>query len=237
MKKLLYLILLVSQALLAGCKQASRVLVVTGGHAYDTLEFYQMFSSLDRVEFDSISHPRAMDLLASEQALSYDVLVFYDFIPPMELKDSVVYQNLTRKGIPLLFLHHSLGNFQQWKGYEQMVGGKYVMPGFGDDSASLSDYAHDLELDVQVLDPNHSITRGVEDFRIHDEGYSNIRISPDIHPLFGTPHPQCAPMMGWIHPYQNSTIVYLMFGHDKLSYENESLRQIMANSIGWLSKQ
>jgi len=237
MKKLLYLILIVSVALLAGCKQSSKVLVVVGGHAYDTLEFFQMFNALDRVEFDSISHPRAMDLLASEQTLSYDVLVFYDFIPPMELEDSVVYQNLTRKGMPLLFLHHSLCNFQQWEGFGQMVGGKYVMPDFGNDSVNFSDYAHDLELEVQVLDPDHPIARGIEDFHIHDEGYSNIRISADIHPLFGTPHPQCSPMMGWIHPCQSSTIVYLMFGHDRHAYENESLRQILANSINWLSKQ
>jgi type 1 glutamine amidotransferase len=137
--------------------------------------------------------------------------------------------------MPLLFLHHSLGNFQLWKGFGQIVGGQYVMPGFGFDSASLSDYAHDLDLEIQVLDPDHPVTKGIADFRIRDEGYSNIRLSPDIHPLFGTNHPQSAPMMGWVHQSQNSSVVYLMFGHDRHAYENESLRQIMENSIRWLS--
>lgn len=237
MKKLLYLSLIIFIALLTGCMRPSKVLVVVGGHAYDTLEFYQMFDALDRVEFDSVSHPRAMELLASEQALLYDVLVFYDFIPAMELKDSLVYQNLTRRGLPLLFMHHSLCNFQLWKGYEDMLGGKYVMSDFGEDSLNFSDYAHDLDLNIQVLDPNHRIAKGIEDFTIHDEGYSNIRVSPDIHPLFATAHPQSAPMMGWIHTHQNSSVVYLMFGHDKLAYENESFRQILSNSIHWLSKR
>lgn len=228
---------LLTTFMLSGCNQPTKVLVVVGGHAYDTAEFYDMFRTLESVEFDSVNHPRAMSVLASDQIDTYDVLLFYDFLPNMSLKDSSVYLELSSKGVPLLFMHHALGTFQQWDEYEKLLGGKYVMPGFGDDSASLSDYAHDIELEVKVLDLDHPITAGISDFQIHDEGYSNIRIHKDVHPLFGTSHPQCAPLMGWTNEFQNSTIVYLMFGHDRLAYENESLRQILINSISWLSEK
>jgi hypothetical protein len=237
MRTMVYLSILVILASLAGCNQAPRVLLVVGGHAYDTTEFYDMFRELEPIEFDSVSHPQAMDLLASDQVDNYDVLLFYDFLPDMSLRDSSIFLELTSKGLPLLFMHHSLGNFQEWEGYAQIAGGKYVMPGFGDDSASLSDYAHDIDLEVEVLDAGHPVAAGISTFHIHDEGYTNIQVNRDIHPLFGTSHPQCAPLMGWTKEFQNSTTVYLMFGHDRLAYENESLHQILVNSIQWLSEQ
>ena len=182
MKKLLFMSLLAILVLVAGCKQATRVLVVVGGHAYDTTEFYDMFRALEAIEFDSVSHPRALDVLASDQIQSYDVLLFYDFLPGMDLKDSTIYLDLGNKGKPLLFMHHSLCSFQDWEGYNQMVGGKYLMPGFGNDSTQLSDYAHDLKLEVQVLDEVHPVTKGIHDFQIRDEGYSSIRMNAPIMP-------------------------------------------------------
>jgi len=234
MKKLIYLVFLV---LLAACKQPASVLVVVGGHGYDTTQFYEMIKSLDHVDFDSVSHPHAMELLASKQIDSYDVLLFYDYVPEKSPDDSLVYLELTEKGFPLLFLHHSLCNFQNWDGYQQILGGKYLMPEFTLDSSKLSDYAHGLDLEVKILDPDHPVTAGIGDFYIHDEGYSNILVNKEIYPLFGTSHPQCAPLMGWINQYQNSTCIYLMFGHDRLAYENESLQQLLENSILWLSDQ
>ncbi|MEN8201657.1 MAG: ThuA domain-containing protein [Bacteroidota bacterium] len=236
MRKLIYLSLLAGIALLTACNQKLKVLIVVGGHEYDTIQFFDMFRALETMEFDSVSHPRAMDLLASEQIEKYDLLLFYDFIPQMSVKDSSVYLELTSKGIPLLFMHHSLCTFQEWDGYRQMAGGKYVMPGFGDDTSELSDYAHGLDLDVKILDPDHPVTFGLEEFTIHDEGYSNIMINKEVHPLLGTSHPQCAPLMGWTTQVQNSTCIYLMFGHDRLAYENESLHHLLMNSILWLSK-
>lgn len=237
MKKPFYSILPALFVLLVACNQAPKVLVVVGGHAYDTTQFFEMFQTMEYINFDSVSHPGAMDMLASDQISSYDVLLFYDFLPQMSMKDSVVYLGLTQKGLPMLFMHHSICNFQEWVGYGQMVGGKYVMPGFGNDSSALSDFAHGLDLEVEILDPSHPVTKGLAGFFIHDEGYSNIQITEDIHPLLGTSHPECAPVMAWTSQVQNSTCVYLMFGHDRLAYENESLNHLLKNSIQWLSEQ
>jgi len=221
--------------ILFGCNRPARILVVTGGHAFDTVEFFDLFTSPENTLFDTVSHPRALELLSSKKVDRYRVLVFYDYLPDLPLKDSIIFQGLSQKGIPMLFLHHALCNFQRWDGYSQMVGGKYMIPEFEPDSALHSAYRHDIDIQVKVLDPNHPVTAGVEDFVIHDEGYSNIRISKDVHPLLGTSHPDCAPLMGWVNQYQNSTCLYLMFGHDSQAYSNENLRLLLNNSIQWLS--
>jgi len=87
-----------------------------GGHSYDTTEFYQMLGVLE------------------------------DFITGMPPKDSSVYLNLVRRGMPMLFLHHAICTFQEWKGYGELVGGKYLVEGFGNDPSEPADYKHDLDL-------------------------------------------------------------------------------------------
>jgi hypothetical protein len=221
--------------LIAGCKTPVRVLVITGGHDFDTIEFFRTFHALEGVEMDSVFHPEAMELLRSDAINAYEVLVFYDFIPEMPGKDSVIYRELTRQAKPMLFLHHSLCSFQQWDGYMEMVGGRYHMPGFTEDSSLLSDYKHDIDILVHVADPAHPVTAGLDPFTIHDEGYTNMTILPGVKPLLLTEHPDCAPVLGWTNTRDESTVVYLMLGHDKNAYEHPAFRQLLQQSINWLA--
>ena len=238
MKKNLSLtVLIIAVAGLISCKQTPRVLLVMGGHAYDTTEFFDMFHSMEGVEFDSISHPHALNLLQSTGIEAYDLLLFYDFIPDMPLKDSSVYIRLTEEGIPLLFLHHAICTFQEWDGYKEMVGGKYVMPGFTSDSSLLSDYKHGIDMEVEVMSQNHPVTLGISNFEIHDEGYSNITVLDGVTPLLTTDHPDCSSLVGWTNTFNRSEIVYLIFGHDKHAYNNASFRILLHNAINWLIVQ
>jgi len=230
-------ILILALVILSGCNRPARVLLVTGGHDFDTAEFYSLFASIENSTFDTVSHPRAMEILATGEVDKYNVVVFYDYVPGMPLDDSLVFLGLAQKGIPMLFLHHALCNFQNWDGYRQMVGGKYTIPEFQSDSTLHSNYRHDLDIPVEVLDPDHPVTVGVDDFVIHDEGYSNIQVNHDVQPLLGTTHPDCAPLLAWVNRYQNSTCLCLLLGHDSAAYANENFRILLHNSIQWLSHE
>ena len=230
--KVIYLWILVAAA---GCSKVPEVLLITGGHAYDTTEFFEMFHSLEGISFDSVSYPAALELLSSSDVGKYDLLLFYDYLPEMSLADSTLFLKLTRMGMPMIFMHHALCTFQRWDGYQQMVGGRYVMPGYHPDSSLYSGYAHDLDLSIEVLDPSHPVTQGIGEFVIHDEGYYNIQINQEVHPLLGTQHPYCAPQVAWVNQRNRSTCLFLMFGHDKQAYMNEHLKLLLQNSIQWLS--
>ena len=157
-----------------GCTKPVKVLVVLGGHDFDTTEFFELFHSLEGIALDSVYYPDAMEVMQSGFTDSYDVLVFYDYMPELPEADSSVFQMLTSQGKPLLFLHHALCSFQEWDGYMSMLGGKYVIPAPGIDPGAASDYRHDIEMEIEVVDRRHPVTLDMEDFSIHDEGYSNI---------------------------------------------------------------
>jgi type 1 glutamine amidotransferase len=230
------LVLLFITFSVAGCHRSVRVLLITGGHSFDTLEFFELFRSLDGIEFEAVYQPEALDLL-QDKSQSYDVLVFYDFVVDMPKQDSSIFNELTRKGKSMLFLHHALCTFQDWAGYMEMVGGRYVMPGYQEDSTLLSDYRHDIEMHVTVADPTHPVTLDMEDFTIHDEGYSNIKVLPGVIPLLMTDHPDASPLIGWVNTKDHSRVVYLMLGHDKQAYQNPSYHQLISQSIHWLAEK
>jgi len=238
MKKLIvHIAILFTVISMVGCNKPTNTLLVVGGHGYDTIEFYDMFRSLDGIRFDSIFYPEAREFLRSDQINKYEVLVFYDFIPDMPERDSSIFLRLSQQGKSMLFLHHAICSFQNWDGYMQMVGGRYRMPGYTSDSSLLSDYRHDIDLEVKVVNNNHPVTRGVNDFEIHDEGYSNITILDEVTPLLTSDHPDCSPLVGWTNTFNKSATAYLIFGHDKYAYENKSFQQLLNNAIHWLADQ
>jgi hypothetical protein len=129
-----------------GCNKIPRALIVLGGHDFDTTEFFDVFKSLEGVDFETVYHPDAIEKLGDGSAEKFDLLVFYDCVPNIPEKDSTIFLDLTREGVPMLFLHHSLCNSQIWDGYMDIMGGRYVMDGYGADSSDLSDYMHDIDM-------------------------------------------------------------------------------------------
>jgi type 1 glutamine amidotransferase len=135
----------------------------------------------------------------------------------------------------MLFLHHALCSFQEWDGFIEMVGGQYVIEENRDRGLPLSAYAHDLDIPVQVVNRDHPVTEGIADFVIHDEGYTHLQMAQGITPLLTTDHPGCASPLGWVNECEGSTIVYLMLGHDRQAYDHPSYRQLILQSLQWLT--
>ncbi len=224
--------------LLAGmaCQQAGSdridLLVVTGGHAYDTAEFIQMFESFQDVNASYALKPDAWEMLDAGEA--FDVIAFYDmWMEPITDREKEIFLREFEKGTGMVFLHHSLASHPEWPEYVQLIGGKYMHPKYIPDSSLWSDYRHDIVLNVKVLDQSHPVTEGMDDFEILDEGYSHTTRLPGVQPLLETSHPDCDRYIGWTHPVKNSKVVYLMGGHDKHAYENPSFRKLVSNAINY----
>jgi uncharacterized protein len=212
-------------------KYDPRILVVTGGHAYDTSEFAEMFNSYDCFEFEIVEKPEAWRILMSGE--EYDAMIFYDMWQDISEEHKQVFLNEFKKGTGMVFLHHSLCSHQEWPEYQQLVGGKYYVPANTLDSSRVSGYRHDINLHIEIIDPDHPVTKGIEDFSIRDEGYYNTSQLPVTYSLLQTDHPDCSPVVGWAHEVKNAKVVYLMGGHDIHAYQNKSYRKLLANAINW----
>ncbi|MBN1441780.1 MAG: DUF1080 domain-containing protein [Planctomycetes bacterium] len=215
------------------------VLVVTGGHGYDEKEFDEMFQADGGIAHRHESHPRALETLTTGAAKEFAAIVLYDMYQPITPEQQKAYAALIRGGTGLVVLHHAIADFQGWPEYERMVGGKFFLAARTQDGETKppSGYQHGVDIPVEIADPDHFITRGLESFTIHDETYNRFAVDPAVHVLLRTKHELSGPVIGWTKPYGKGRVVYLQLGHDKHAYGHPAYRSLVARSIRWAARR
>lgn len=214
--------------------QPIKIMVVTGGHSYDTIQFFEMFDALTGIEYEHFQQPKANQKLVKDLAEDFDVIVFYDMWKSISEAEKSAYLKLTNQGKPLLFLHHSIASYQDWPEFEKILGGKYVEKGRGVPVEEQSNYEHDVWVYTKV--ENYTpVTVGLKEPRFFDEVYGNVRISENVFPLLKTRHPKSMEIVAWENKYSNSKIIYLQPGHDYRTYQNEEYRKLLLQAIKFLA--
>ena len=223
-------------------KTTIRILVVTGGHDFERVPFFDMFKGFEGIEFKEASHPSADSLLNPDLRQSFDAVVFYDMpSEPRSEKSKTDFIDLLNRGIGVVFLHHSLASYQNnWDEFEAVLGGKYHEKA-GEKNGrpyEASSYLEGVDVPVQVVNPWHPVTEGIDDFVLHDdEVYGNFEVLPDVHPLLETVHPKSTRTIGWWHVTGKSRVVYLQPGHGLTAYENPIYRRLVKQAIRFVSRE
>ena len=215
-----------------------KVLIVTGGHDFDTKAFYNMFDAMSGIVYDKAELPKDMDLLALGLEKKYDVIVSYDMNRfPITDVQRANYEKLLQNGMPLLVFHHSICGYDNWPAYREIAGGAYLFKNMEIDGKTWppSAYKHDVEMKIAVTDKSHPITQGLDGFTIFDEAYKGVYVSPKAHVLLTTEHPLSTKQVAWTHNYGKSPVFTILLGHDKHAYGNKNLQTLIKQGIEWLA--
>jgi hypothetical protein len=209
----------------AKAANATRVLVVTGGHDHDA-DFYTVF---DDEQLNAVvdPHPAAF---GGDIRKRYEVVVLYDMLRDLDEKRQKNLRAFVESGKGVVALHHAVCAYQNWSWwYQEVLGGRYLFEEF---EGKKSSYLHDVE---ELITPvgNHPITRGLKPFRIWDETYKNVWISPRVTPLLKSTHPTSDETVGWISPYDKARVVYIQLGHDRNANLNPNYQRLVRNAIQW----
>ena len=216
-----------------------RVLIVTGGRSgFEREAFYDMFNTFTNVDYEEVSHPEANQKLTSSFYDSFDVLVFYDMVQDITSEQKKAFINLLERGKGIVFLHHALTSYREWAEYENIIGGRFYLdlkPDIEDKTGyPVSTYEHDVNIPVTIVDRDHPVTSGLDDFVIHDEIYGEFKVLPGVHPLLSTTYPESGDIIGWAHSYRNSSIVYIQPGHNHNAFQNQNYRRLVEQGIKWV---
>jgi type 1 glutamine amidotransferase len=219
--------------------QKLKLLLVTGGHGFEREPFFQVFRSNPAIDFTHAAHSRTnASVYERDDLLTHDVVVLYDMPDRITGEQNKRFLSLTEKGVGLVVLHHALASYQHWPDYERIIGGRY--PEADGKSGVVSDqvgYQHDVDVPVTIVAQDHPITKGMTDFRIHDEIYWGYRVGADVTPLITTSHPKSGKPLAWARTENKSRIVYVQLGHDHSAYENPNYRMLVNRSILWVSRR
>ncbi len=205
---------------------AAKVLVVTGGHDHDA-DFYSVFDD-DGIKAVVDPYPNAFQNDIRKRA---DVLVLYDMLRQMPPEKQNNLRSFVESGKGVVVLHHGICARVDWPWwYEEVVGGRWLFEPAGGMPAST--YKHDEEMLVKPV-VEHPITKGIGAFRIRDETYKGLWISPKVKVLLETDHPLSDKPVAWIGPYEEARVVYIQLGHDRNANLNPNYQRLVRNAIFW----
>jgi type 1 glutamine amidotransferase len=259
----------------SGADPRLEILLFTGGHAFDREPFLAAWQSDPGLHVTHMEHPAATDAIADGRAAEFDAVVFYDMpgvdprgpAKPDRLPPGVRegFEEMTRRGTGLVFLHHALASWPAWEGFAELVGGRYhFWPGrLRDTDWPDSGYLHDTPHEIAVLAENHPVTRGVErTFPLRDELYLCAVLEDSVTPLIGSDfdfraenfystframaghkfdregweHPVGSNLVGWTREQGASRIVYLQPGDGVSAYGNANIRALWFNGVRWAAR-
>ena len=233
----LFLFALFSQMASPQPVKSIRILVVTGGHEYNTEKFNEMLGNLGKgITYNVMELPGAYDMFLPENRSKYDVLVFYHMWQKISDEQAANFEDCIRQGKPVVVLHHSICAYDDWPEYIKIIGGKYFHKptSVNGKTYPVSSYIHDLRFNVKIADPANPVTKGISDFEIFDETYKDYYVEPGVTPLLTTDEPSSTSVIGWSKIYGKSRIVTLQSGHDVPTFENPNYRKLVKQAIEWV---
>lgn len=233
------LVVLASFALQSGEPQKLKVLLITGGHPFETQPFMDVFERNTALTLTTASHGKSgAGAWDRTDLANFDLIVLYDM--PLQITEAqkANLKSIFQRGTGLVVLHHALVSYPDWPEYEQLIGGRYPKPPEGEPQVTNKvGYQHNVEVPIQIADAEHPITAGLKDFMIRDEIYWGFRVGTDVHPLLKTTHPKSGSTLMWTRTQEKSRVVYLQLGHGSTAYSNETYRTLVERSIAWAAKK
>jgi type 1 glutamine amidotransferase len=239
-REFLALLLSVLATPLSGAEEGRiRVLLVYGGHDFQTNELFSVFQNNPEIDVRPVEQPQAQEWFGATHASQYDVLVFYDMWQNLSESAKRGLIGLLKDGKGLVALHHSLCSYQGWDEYPRIIGGRYHLQKWTDKGVEkpASTYKHDVDCTVRVADPNHPVTRGIQDFKIHDETYGGFEVGPESHVLLTTDEPTSGPKIAWTTTYAQARVATIQLGHDAQAYRNPNFQRLLAQALRWTARR
>jgi type 1 glutamine amidotransferase len=207
---------------------AVRGLIITGGHDHEAA-FYSLFegyADLGRMPVDTAAIAFKKDLRAR-----YDVLIMYDFSRDLDDDGRKNLRDFVEDGKGVVVLHHALLNYQSWAWWsEEVVGGRYRLQREGPSPSSSVKDGQQIDASPAAA---HPVLDGIAPFRITDEAYKNLAMSPRISPLLTTDNPASDAVLAWIGPCRTSRVVAIQLGHGHSAFGHPSYRALVHNAVLW----
>ncbi len=137
-----------------------------------------------------------------------------------EQQDAIV--RFVHAGGAFLNLHNSMGLYPPSGGYLELVGGRYIGHG-------------PLErFRVEVVDPDHPITRGVSNFSIADEQHTPPYDKDKVHLLLENRSDDgTVAAAGWVYEPGKGRLCHLANGHTREALQHPMYQRLLRNAVAW----
>jgi len=130
------------------------------------------------------------------------------------------------RGGGILALHTAIICFDDWPGWGNILGGRWVW--------GRSSHPPYGRVDVRPDEPDHPLLAGLPSFSLDDEAYGNLDLDPALQPLMRVRAAEgdWQPAL-WTHTFGNGRVVVDTLGHDAGAFAHPIHRRIVARAARW----
>ena len=202
-----------------------KLAVITGNHPFEVPEFTDLFRSLSGID----SYLQDLENFAadfSDVRAQYDVFLFYNMHnePPDQASRRVI-ERLGESKQGLFLLHHGILGFGNWHIWSEIV---------GIENRRFT-YHPGEKVNVEIVDSNHPITKGLSSWSMMDELYRMEDAGEGSHIILGAHHPKSLRTLAWVRQYRNSPVFCFASGHGKDTWAERNFRTVVERGIRWLA--
>jgi type 1 glutamine amidotransferase len=230
-------------AVLAFCVAAPtqdkpRLLIITGANNHDwkaTTPYLKQVLEKGGLAVDIEEDPDAPVLsdpakLASYQALVLNLNRNARWTPEREAN----FLDYVKKGGGLVVVHAADNAFPGWDEYDKLVGGTWRSKGTIYPERGTYHPAYS-EFEVQVIDEEHPITRGIKSFKTTDEMYTNLKLQENIRVLAqGSQSAVSKPQpMLFVSEYGRGKMFQTALGHDLKAMQTPEFVETLVRGARW----
>ncbi|NLS92138.1 MAG: hypothetical protein GXX96_08165 [Planctomycetaceae bacterium] len=106
-----------------------RILLTTGGHAFEVEPFYAMFDAMKGIEYTKAEMPKEAGVLKPGLEKECDCIVMYDMCKPgITPEQQEAFVKLVKdSGIGVVSMHHNLGAHWDWDEFRKIIGGRFIL--------------------------------------------------------------------------------------------------------------
>lgn len=172
-------------------------------------------------------------ILESSAALeAADAIVLTMFNKSLPTISDQAKENLTgfvEGGKGFYVQHLASASFKEWDEFGKLCGRTWVMGTSGHGPRS--------NFPVEIVDREHPITKGLEDFKIFDELYAKLQGDTPIHVLVQAESDwsnATEPLVFTVQ-YGQGRCVHNALGHDFKAIKNPTMKQLIRRSVEWVA--
>jgi len=150
----------------------------------------------------------------------YQLLVFYYTVGEITEAQKNGLLNWVASGKGYVGVHSAADSFRECPEYRAMVGGWFVT------------HPHFRPYQVSVLDAEHPITEGLDEFMVEDEQYITD-YDPRVHVLATALYQGIARPVAWTKTWGKGKVFYLALGHNPDACRHQTFKVMLTRGCLW----
>ncbi len=203
----------------------TRVLLFTGGEIHDHKGCgVEIKKHLDAAGSFDVTHVEDdLDVFTKLGGGAFDAVVLYYTIGSLTAAQRDGLCSFVASGKGFVPVHSGADSFKDSEEYRALVGGHFVT------------HPHYRSYMVSVLDREHEITEGLDEFTVTDEQYITD-YDPRVHVLVMALWQGVARPVAWTKQWGKGRVFYLALGHDPAACQDENFGLLLKRGALWAGK-